>query len=159
MSSFTELQPSPRLFLNGLLSCGVHCQAGWKEADVLQREFPSVCPQGTLTAITLICQDTCPWRGSHLLCESHSLLWAVLDILFCLTIPVIEIIKWGEKVGSLMWKYGGKGIPARPSPFGTWPINSSFSGSLSVLALRSSLWAVNSTCAVGGCWRALPSVH
>lgn len=25
-----------------------------------KREFPSVCPQGTLTAVTRICQDTCP---------------------------------------------------------------------------------------------------
>lgn len=63
-------------FLNGPLSFGVHCQAGWKEADVLGREFPSVCPQGDLTAVTLICQDTCPWRGSHLLCKPLQLVLA-----------------------------------------------------------------------------------
>lgn len=72
----TPRQASPGLFLNGPLSFGVHCQAGWKEADVLGREFPSVCPQGDLTAVTLICQDTCPWRGSHLLCKPPQLVLA-----------------------------------------------------------------------------------
>lgn len=110
-SSVTELQPSPRLFLNGLLSCSLHCQAGWKEADVLQREFPSVRPQGTLTAVTLICQDTCPWRGSHLLCDSHCKLHAVLDILFCLIILVIEIIKWEGFKKSIEGKEYLLGLP------------------------------------------------
>lgn len=97
----------PRLFLNGPLSFGVHCQAGWKEADVLEREFPSVCPQGDLTAVTLICQDTCLWRGPHLPCKLHSMCWSILDISLCLPIPVTEIMKWKKKVGSFnaeMWR-------------------------------------------------------
>lgn len=38
-----------------------------------------------------------------------------------------------------MLKYGGKGISARPSALGTWPINSPFSGPQFLLARRSSL--------------------
>lgn len=57
-------------------------------------------------------------------------------LIFCLTLPVI---KWEKKVESFNAEIWREGISARPSPFETWPINSSFSGSLSVLALRSSL--------------------
>lgn len=73
--------------------------------------FLQCVPQGTLTAVTLICQDTCPWRGSHLLCDSHCKLHAVLDILFCLIILVIEIIKWEGFKKSIEGKEYLLGLP------------------------------------------------